>query len=219
MTTFIQPPFWAQGYGRLLTGRSAPIHVGVQFLDVAPIVDPITLADAKSFLRVTIPDEDADITRFITAARSFCEQRTHRPIVAHTCDVFYDRTLNPFGWITLPFAPVQAVTSVTTTDITGLATVVDPATYLVDLASEPARIGLPTAVFWPFPLRAFQAIAVRLVLGYDQPPEDLLQAMRLMLGHFYENRVAATDAVRGTAQSLPLGVDELLAPYELVMVA
>jgi uncharacterized phiE125 gp8 family phage protein len=218
MTTFIQPPFWAQGYGRWLTQAGTP-HVGVQFLDADPIVEPITLDDAKAWLRVTMVDagEDAVIARLITAARTACETRTQRPIVAHVCDVFLDR-IQAAGWITLPFAPVTAVSSVTITDLAGVAAVMDPATYLVDLASEPARIGLPTMGFWqPMVMRAFQAVAIRLTLGYAQPPEDLLQAMRLLLGHFYENRSAVQPATRFDAV-LPLGVNELLAPYELVMV-
>jgi len=225
MTTFIQPPFWAQGYGRFFSGRSEPVHVGVQFLDTAAPVEPITLDEAKAWLRVTIADaddilshlEDDVIARLISAARTSCETRTHRPIVAHVCDVFFDR-LPPGGWITLPFAPVTAVTSVTITDVTGVPTVVDPTTYLVDLASEPPRLGLPTFGLWqPVAMRAFQAVAIRLTLGYTHPPEDLLQAMRLLLGHYYENRVAVQPGVRNDAV-MPLGVAELLAPYELVMV-
>lgn len=193
------------------------MHVGVQFIETdppTPIVEPITLADAKLFLRVTVPDEDALIERLITAARTFCEQRTQRPIVPRVGDVFYD-AISPGQWITLPFSPVSEVTRVTMTDATGTASVIDPSAYLVDLASDPPRIGLPSGTYWPFPLRAFQAIAIRLVIGYIVVPEDLLQAMRLLLGHYYESRTATQSG--HIIATLPLGVDELLAPYEFVL--
>lgn len=212
MTTFIQPPFWAQGAG--LRGRGAP-HCGVQFvLDGTP-TEPVTLEETKLFLRVTVPDEDDFIGRCITAARVFCENRIGRAIASHVCDVFYDQ-INPYAWITLPFSGVREVTSVQTTDVNGVQTLVDPSLYLVDLASDPARIGLPTGQCWPMSLRAFQAVAVRLVLGYVQAPEDLVQAIRLLVGHYYEDRGALLTGQQTAV--LPLGVDDHLAPYEQVRV-
>lgn len=220
MTTFIQPPFWAQGRARWLQ-RDGAAHVAMQFVleePPVPVVEPITLEDAKLYLRVTVPDEDAVIARLITAARVFCERRTSRPFVRQVADVFYD-SLGMTQWITLPVAPVQAVTSVTITDLSGVATVVDPATYRVDLASEPPRIGLPTMGFWPWPQQGFQGVAIRVVLGYPVLPDDLAQAVYLLVGHYYENRDAIQATTRIRDIPLPFGVEELLASYELVMVA
>lgn len=195
-------------------GSTEPPHYGVSVVPDGALVEPITLEDAKLFLRVTVADEDAFISQCITAARIFCENRIGRAIALHTVDVFYDR-LDPTGWITLPFGNVAAVTSIKTTDVAGLQSTINPSLYLVDVASEPARIGLPTGQTWPTGLRSFQAVAIRLSLGYTQAPEDLLQALRLLIGHYYEDRAAALPASRiGTV--LPLGVDDHLAPYEQV---
>jgi uncharacterized phiE125 gp8 family phage protein len=215
MTTFIQPPFWAYDR-RWQLGRTVPTHVGVTFDPSAVITEPLTVDAAKLYLRVSQPDEDAVIADLITAARVFCEKRTGRPIARQDCDVIYDR-IAMGQWITLPYAPVSAVVQIEATDIVGVATVLDPSAYLVDLASEPARVGLPTAGFWPMSLRAFQAIAIRLTVGYVVPPADLVQAMRLLLGNFYENREAVQSG--HIIATLPLGVEDILAPYELVSVA
>lgn len=187
-----------------------PPHVGVQVVPGA-IVEPITLDDAKRFLRVTVSDEDADISRLISAARLFCEHRIGHAIASQTCDIYYDQ-VDPAAWIPLPVAPVASVTSVKITDTANVQTTINPALYLVDLASDPARVGLPFGGTWP-PSRAFQGLVIRLVVGYPVPPEDLVQAMRILLGHYYENRLAVENHAWTT---LPLGVAELLAPYELI---
>lgn len=44
--------------------------------------EPITLADAKNFLRVEIPDDDDLISDLITAARLECETRNNRSFIA-----------------------------------------------------------------------------------------------------------------------------------------
>lgn len=51
--------------------------------------------------------------------------------------------------------------------------------------------------------------------GFDEPPADLLAAVKLMLGHLYENREAA--AVQAVAE-IPLGVDALIQTYRRVLV-
>lgn len=54
-----------------------------------------------------------------------------------------------------------------------------------------------------------------LTAGYANPPADLLAAVKLMLGHLYAHREAAT---MDSVTELPLGVDALLHPYRRVMV-
>lgn len=210
MITFIQPPFWAHP-----VRRGAP-HQTVLFIDDDPPVEPITLAEAKLYLRIHADqtDEDALIERLITAARTYCETRLSRPIAQHRCDVFRDR-LGTYDLITLPIGPVREVTSITVTDFAGVSTVIDPSLYLVDLASTPARIGLPTGQVWPQNLRRFQPIAIRLLVGDVQPPDDLVQAMRLLIGLYYEERIPIQPAREELSK---FGVDDHLAPYELVQV-
>lgn len=201
-------PWWAQE-------ATDPPHYGIQVVPGVAPVEPITLEDAKLYLRVTVSDEDADISRLITAARLFCEHRIGHAIAQQTVDIYVDR-VDPSTWIPLPVAPVASVTSVKTTDTANVQTTIDPAMYLVDLASDPARIGLPYGGTWPSSLRAFQGMVIRLVVGYTLPPEDLVQAIRVLLGHYYENRNAVESGHILT--TLPLGVTDLLAPYELVQI-
>lgn len=50
-------------------------------VEIAPAVEPITLTDAKNFLRVEISDDDVLIGYLITAAREACEAFTNRSFV------------------------------------------------------------------------------------------------------------------------------------------
>lgn len=43
-----------------------------------PSVEPVTLSEAQDYLRVDSGDDDAQITRLISAARKYCEQVTDR---------------------------------------------------------------------------------------------------------------------------------------------
>lgn len=210
MSPFIEPPFWAH------RARRGSAHQSVQFIDDGPPVEPMTLAEAKLHLRVHTDqaDEDPLIERYITSARTYCENRLQRILAQRTCDVFLDSLL-PYHVITLPVGPVVEVTSIKTTDTEGVQTTVDPALYLVDLASVPARIGLPSGQAWPMNLRAFQSVVIRLVVGYVQPAEDIVQAMRLLIGHYNEKRMAVQPT---TEEALKLGVEDHLAPYEEVQV-
>ena len=64
-------------------------------------------------------------------------------------------------------------------------------------------------------MRPFQGLTVRVIAGYDQLPADIRQAMYLLIGHYYENRLRSQVGVRFDAV-LPLGVADLLAPYTIV---
>jgi len=131
--------------------------------------------------------------------------------------VLFDRVY-PSPWLTLPIGSVLAVTSITSTNDAGVATVLAPSAYVVDLASTPARLGLAAGGTWPSDVRALQGVAIRVEVGLVPVPEDLVHALRLLVGHYYENRMASVGDERVDA-ALPFGVDELLAPYEMVSLA
>ena len=48
-----------------------------------PVVEPITLAEAKSYLRITNSNDDAFITALISGVRRRCEEYTQRSLITH----------------------------------------------------------------------------------------------------------------------------------------
>ena len=76
---------------------------------VTVATEPITTAEAKSHLRVTIPDDDTLIDGLITAAREHVEFFCGRSFAQHTYRVdiadFHDEMV-------LPYQPVQSITNI-----------------------------------------------------------------------------------------------------------
>ncbi len=185
-------------------------------LVTAPTVEPVCLATAKGHLRVDQLSDDNLITGLIVAARVWAEAFTRRAIMTQTWDLFLDRfpfQENAAGTeaIRVPYPLLQSVTSVKYTDISGVLQTVDPATYIVDKASEPARISLAYLKFWPTYQQIANSIQIRFVAGYgdtaDKVPQTIKQAMLLCIGHWYQNR----ETISGAAMSeVPLAAKSLL---------
>ncbi|MDD2772992.1 MAG: head-tail connector protein [Elusimicrobiales bacterium] len=183
-----------------------------------PLVEPVTIAEQKAFMRVDIPDEDALVAAFITAARQAAEAITGRAFVTQQWKATFD--IIPIGKrIELPVAPVVSVESVSLADDNGVLHALDASAYHADLVSEPARITLHT---YSRPLRWRHRINVAEVVftcGYGADgasvPEPLKLAVRFMAAHFHENRAAVSDAANIRFEELPMGVRYLLAPYRL----
>ncbi len=205
---FIEPPFWAR------TWRTYPRHVAIKAVvpDTEP-AEPLDVLEARAHLGQSLTDDDDLIGRYISSARAYLENRIQKPLRPTEADLFFDAA-GAGQWITLPAAPLISVDEIATTDTDDVETVVATSVYLVDDASQPARIGLKSGQYWPVNLRYFRAVRVRLTLGFVPVPEDLIQAMRLLVAHYYENRVAAAPAAGDLVE---LGVADLVAPYELVV--
>jgi len=86
--------------------------------------------------------------------------------------------------------------------------------YSIDDKDQYApKIYLKYGQSWPSTtLRPHNGVCVTFVCGYGDAgssvPENIRQAMRLLIGHLYENREAVVTGI--TAGELPLGVDRLL---------
>lgn len=182
-----------------------------------PASTPITLAEAKSQLRVDHSDEDGKIEALIAAATSYLDGRTGvlgRCLVTQTWELTLDEF--PAEEIELPLGPVASVTSVTYVDIAGVTQTVSESDYYVDNASLSAWV-LPE-IEWPNTMQAANAVTVRFVAGTavaDVPPA-LKHALLLLVAHWYENRQPVS--IGGAPVEMPFAVDALLVPFRRVFV-
>lgn len=184
-----------------------------------PAAEPVTLSDAKAFLRVGTGHEDDLIAQFIASARIRVEAETGRALILRTCRETLDRWDLP-GRIAdqgrqfrLPLPPLISVMSVTIHDADDAGTVWDAANYFVDAASDPGRIAVRSGDF-PRPGRAVAGIEILFEAGYgasaDDVPEALREAVMRLTADAYLNRDG------NGARPLPMTVQSLLAPYKRV---
>jgi uncharacterized phiE125 gp8 family phage protein len=137
-----------------------------------PVIEPVTLADAKLHLKVDTADDDALITRLITAARARAEWHTGRALITQGWILWLD-CWPACGVVELQLAPLQSVSALTVYAPDDSASVLDPATYQIDAASAPARLALKTGVSPPINLRAINSVAIAFTAGYGDEAADV----------------------------------------------
>ncbi|MBO0750439.1 MAG: phage head-tail connector protein, partial [Porphyrobacter sp.] len=107
-------------------------------------------------------------------------------------------------------------------DADGVQQTLDPAAYVLDAVSRPARIVPAPDTGWPETQYRPGAVTIDWQAGWASAadvPDDLIHAMKLLVGHWDQNREGVAVDVRGTPAELPLAFDELLRPYRLPFVA
>lgn len=177
-----------------------------------PAVEPLTTTDAKAHLRVDSSSEDTLIASYVTAARSYYEQAIWRALVTQTWAMRLEQW--PDGeCMVLPKPPLQSVTSIVYTDSDGTAHTMPTSDYIV-YAQDPGRIWLAFNASWPSAtLRPGPSIVITFVAGYGvaaDVPEIDKQAIRLLLGHFYENRESVIAVPGISLAQLPMAVQSIV---------
>ena len=176
---------------------------------VAPSVEPITTAEAKTELRVEHSEEDDLIDRKIKAARRMVEKITRRSLINTT----FTLKLDAFPVeIRTPRSPLSSVTSITHIDCDGNSQTVASSVYDVDTDTEPGRIFLKFDQSWPDTRTINNAVTVTFVAGFGSAassvPESLRSAVRLLAAHYYEQR---EPVVVGTITAkIPMSVESLM---------
>jgi uncharacterized phiE125 gp8 family phage protein len=177
-----------------------------------PAVEPVSVTDLKSYLKVETGDEDSLIAALIAAARLTVEAVVGRILVDQSWRVVLDCWPRE-ATLRLPVTPLRSCSAIRVYDAAGLATVLDPADYQVDAQSEPGRIRLLAAP--PAPGRALSGIEIDIVAGYGaaaaDPPEALRLAVKRLAAHWFEHRGEA-DGI-GEAPVVPPDIAALLAPF------
>ena len=176
-----------------------------------PDEEPITLAQAKSFARVTITDDDADIDALILSARRHAETVTRRALVKQTWDLFLDRFPAGRRPIVIPKPPLRSVVKVDYVDDQGATQTWPSSQYEVDAAAEPGCLRPVDGVSYPTTARQMNAVAVRFEAGYDDAPgvpETIRLAIKMLVHHWYDNRGPLSFGT--IVVPIPISIDDLL---------
>jgi uncharacterized phiE125 gp8 family phage protein len=184
---------------------------------VDPAVEPVTLVEAKSHLRVDHTDEDDLISILIQVAREMVEKHTNRSLITQTRVI----KLDGFPWgdtLRLTDGPVSSITSIYYDDDADANTLLASSLYWTDLDSNIPRVRVKSS--FPSTYDKPNAVQITYVAGYGADgsyvPQPLKQAMLLILGHLYENRqqVIVSGSTSG-ALEIPFGANALMSPYIL----
>ncbi len=165
-------------------------------------MEPLTTAQAKAHLRVDISDDDTLIDAIILAARKRLETDSSLALITQTLEMTLDCFPPGNCPIQLKRPPLQSVTSIKYIDTDGVEQTWSSSLYRVDTASRPSRITPAYDESYPSTREVTGAVTIRFVAGYGDAstnvPEDLIQALKMLIGHFYENR---EDVITGTISS------------------
>jgi uncharacterized phiE125 gp8 family phage protein len=181
-----------------------------------PAVEPVTLADAKAYLRVEHSDDDAVITALIAGARSHVEAQTRRALITQTWRLVRDAWPGQ-GCIAVVPSPLRQITAARVYREDGSTQAIDLQAFVSDQAAAPAIIAF-AAWSLPVPGRPVAGIEIDVEVGYGSGPanvpDPLRQAIKLLVSHWYENR--GVIAVGQSVAVLPLTVAALIAPYRVL---
>lgn len=207
---------------------------GTLKIQTAPAAEPVSLSDAKLFLKVDSSTDDDLITSLISVARVQVENYLNRKLITQTWDYFLDSFPcdNSNQWwdgvkdgalnqlhgskndIDIPLSPVSSITHLKTYDETDTAYTMSSSDYYADIkANQFSRLSLRTGSSWPSTaLRVANGIEIRAVVGYgasgSNVPAPIIQAIKNTLLSLYD--------CRGEGGGLSVGSMAMLEPYRIM---
>lgn len=183
------------------------------YLLAGPATEPVSLAEAKAFLKIDDGAEDGLVTTLIGAARLHVEAVTGKALIAQSWRKVLDRWPDE-GIVALPVAPVRALTAITATDDGGE----EHALAVGQFTTADDRVIVPRVVAGMPVLQERQGLEIDYVAGFgttaEAVPPDLRQAVLGLVAHWFEHRDAVIGA--GTGAVVPSGFDRLVAAYKRV---
>lgn len=184
------------------------------FRTAGPEPEPISLADAKTHLRVDHDAEDGLIAGLIAMAREVTEKRCGVVLGLQNWRLTVD-DISRSAPVTLALYPVRAIDAVTVYDEFGVARALATEDYRLGKAGRGASLTFET-----LPARSDMenGVEIDIAAGFDANdiPAPLRHAMMLLIGQGYETRGGFSASEQPVA--VPQGYDVLVQPFRLLRV-
>lgn len=179
-----------------------------------PPVYPVSLDEMKVHLRVVTDDDDRLIAQLILAATSWAELFQHRLFIERPAYMYLDEfpAVIRAGW-----SPLVSVGSIKYIDENGILQLLADSDYRIDIRTEPGRIEPAWTLDWPATRNITNAVIIEYSAGYGAAadvPDDIKSAIKLLVGHWYENRNAVEEDV---LDQVPEAAINLLWRRRLIM--
>lgn len=200
---------------------------------VEPEVEPLTLAEAKEQCQVDadLTEQDANLRRYIRAARELAESYTRRSFVEQTwrltawrwpVDMIEGELVYDDG-IVLRNGPVIAIDSISYLNDSGERIYMAAADYRLDDADEPARLYPAYNETWITPRYTQGSVEIIYRAGYpsagspadaENVPAIAKQAMAMLIAHWFNN-ARETSIVGPMISDAPMGFYTTLDPLRI----
>lgn len=159
-------------------------------ISTQPTHEPVTLDEAKRFIRQDEDYDDDYVRMLITAARNRVESDSARALVNRT----YQYKLDDLsGEIELPYPPLVSITSVTYVNQSDATITVASSVYEAITDTTPGRVIEADGQSWPTGLRGHtEDVIVTYIAGYgtsDDVPEEFRVAVLMYIAQGYEQRM------------------------------
>jgi uncharacterized phiE125 gp8 family phage protein len=180
-----------------------------------PAAEPVTLAEAKDYLRIGSDEQDELVTALIAAARARIEDLTGVAMITRGLRVTLDwwpRWTVDRRWLRLPIRPAGVLNAVRVFDGHG-----DPVVVTSRFTLPPGRSAKLTWTdgAFPWPGQAVGGIEIDYDAGFGDGPEDVAEGLRLAVKRLAAHAFSARDA-DSIAGLLPVDVAGLVAPWRRV---
>jgi len=177
-----------------------------------PVVEPVSVAEAKAHLRVDGDEDNFYIASLLAAARDWVEVYLDRTLILTQWTMKMDRF--PIGDVELPRPPMRPLpVSVTFTSESGAVSVLASNLYRVDAASTPGVIRPLREADWPSYMDDANSITVTWSAGYGEDgrsvPPAIRHAILMLVGFWFENRSSVL--VGSISKPIEFAVDSLLS--------
>jgi uncharacterized phiE125 gp8 family phage protein len=187
---------------------------------VKPDGFPLSVLQAKRQLRLEPEDteEDDHIAELCAAAGRKVERDLGYPVLRQTCETHLDRF--PSGPIWLGGGDDMTIVALRYVDSAGVEQTIAPTNYRLNAVGRVAEVYPAPSFCWPSTQCVPGAVVVEWQAGWAGPsdvPEDLVHAMKMLVGHWDRNREAVI--VGSISQEVKMAYDDLIEQFRVPFIA
>jgi len=192
--------------------------IGAGKLVSGPAGEPILMDEIKDHLRIDqdIDDGDADLAVQLTAAREWFEGQTGFFMLTQQRSLYLEHF--PCGPIELPWRPLVSVEYIKYYDVDRVQQTWSGLLYEADFAGLVPRIRPVYGETYPVTGFRLQPVEVCVNVGHalrQAIPKTAIHAIKLLVGHWHENREAVVIGAGLTPQELPFTLQTLVGRHRV----